>query len=238
MSLKLELLYGWLLAIAVAIGLLLVSECATQPAHAGLYLDAAGGVTQFFITATDGDYLQKGLPHTLDTRSLAYRVGLGWSFNERWAIRASYLNLGSVKQSANFVADADYNAKTGRCTANCANAAPYVMSDNYRGLEAIVTHSWRLSELWSVQLSGGGAYLDHRFTINKQAGTNDESHRNRGQFAAAVLGGGACWKIVCGEMSYYHGLGGSNGFMGQDQGWPLSKELLVSWLSIQLPIGG
>ena len=222
-----------LFVIGLAVAL---DTCTTKPAHAELYLDAAGGISQFFITAADGDYLQKGLPHSLDTSSLAYRVGLGWSFNKRWAVRASYLNLGSVKQSANFVADADYNAKQGRCTANCANAAPYVMSDNYKGLEAIVTRSFALSGKWSLQASLGGAYLDHRFTINKNAGTNDESHRNKGQFIATVLSGGACYAVFCAEASYYHGLGGSNGFMGQDQGWPLSKEIVVSWLNVKIPL--
>ena len=203
---------------------------------AEVYLDLAGGLTRFLITAPDGDYIQRDLPHTLDLNSLAYRVGLGYRFNERWGIRSSWINFGTVNQSANFTADADYNAKVGKCTANCANAAPYRMTDNYRGVELVVTRSFAIAENWTLQASLGGAYIDHRFTINKNAGTNDESHRNRGQFPATVLGGGACYKWACMETSYYHGLGGSNGFMGQDQAWPLSKEIFVTVLSIKVPL--
>ena len=227
------LMLNWL---ALLIGLAVFS-CQALPARAesGVYLDLAGGGSFYSITAADGDYIQKGLPHSLDTRSLAYRVGLGYSFNDRWALRASYINLGSVKQSAKFVADQDYNAKLGQCVSNCANAAPYRMTDNYKGLELVVSRSFRLSEAWTVQASAGGAYLDHRFTINKNAGTNDESHRNRGQFVAPVVGAGVGYRWIFTELSYYHGLGGSNGFMGQDQAWPLSKEIVVAWFGIKVP---
>lgn len=232
----LRIFWTWIVAVLIALGLFIASECTPRPAHAGVYLDAAGGFSQFLVTATDGDYLQRGLPHSLDTKSLAYRVGLGYAFNDRWAVRASYLNLGTINQSAKFVADADYNPKVSQCISNCANAAPYRMTDNYRGVELIATRSFRLSEAWNLNLSAGGAYLDHRFTIDKQAGTNNESHRNRGQFVATVLGGGTCYGWLCGEASYYHGLGGSNGFAGQDQGWPLSKEIVVVWASVKIPI--
>ena len=221
--------------LAVALGSL--AFCEAMPAHAqsGPFLDLAGGASQFLITATDGDYLQRGLPHDIDTRSLAYRVGVGYAFNDRWAARVSGFSLGNITQSARFVADADYNPKTGQCTANCANAAPYRMTDAYRGVELVVSRSFRLSEAWTVQASLGGAYLDHRFTINKNAGTNDESHRNRGQFVATVVGAGVGYRWLFTEISYYHGLGGSNGFLGQDQAWPLSKEIIVAWVGVKVP---
>ena len=223
---------NWL-ALLVAI----VASCQALPAHAGnLYLDAAGGVSLFQVTAQDGDYIQRGLPHDLDLTSMAYRVGLGWQFNERWAVRASYINLGTIKQNAKFVADADYNPKLGQCVANCANAAPYFMTDAYKGGELVVTRTFPLSDKWAVSLSLGGAYLSHTFTINKNAGTNDESHRNKGQFIATVLGGGACYARLCAEASYYHGLGSSNSFMGEQQAWPLSKEIVVGWLSVKVPL--
>ena len=234
-SLGLEILYGWLLAFAVAVGLLLVSECTTQPAHAGAYLDVAGGVTQFLITAPDGDYLQRSLPHSLDTLSMAYRVGAGWSFNERWSIQGGYVNFGTITQSAIFVGDENYNAKTSQCTNGCPGRKNYRITDAYHGGELTLTRSFKIDDSWAWHLKGGGAYLMHRFTLNTEDGSG-AFLQHYGQFPATVIGAGGCFKVICLELDYYHGLGGSNGFMGQDQGWPLSKEFLVSFLSFKLPL--
>ena len=234
-SLGLEILYGWLLAFAVAIGLLLVSECTTQPAHAGAYLDVAGGFTQFLITAPDGDYLQRTLPHSLDTRSLAYKVGLGWRFNERYSLSLAYLNLGTINQSAIFVPDENWDPKTGTCLNGCTRRKNYRMTDAYHGGELTVTRTFKLDEVWAWHLKGGGAYLMHRFTMNTEDGSG-ASLQHYGQFPAVIAGAGASWKALYVSMDYYHGLGGSNGFMGQDQGWPLSKEMLVAWAGIKIPL--
>src|SRR3990167_345575 len=88
----LDLLAGYGAFIVLAVAIVAVSECTARPAHAELSLDLAGGATQFQITAADGDYLQRGLPHTLDQTSFAYRVGLCWALNERWSSCGAYLN--------------------------------------------------------------------------------------------------------------------------------------------------
>ena len=234
-SLGLEILYGWLLAFAVAIGLLLVSECTTQPAHAGLYLEAAGGFTNFLITAPDGDYLQRSLPHSLDTRSLAYRVGLGWSFNERWSVQGGYVNMGQITQSAIFVGDENYNAKTSQCTNGCPGRKNYRMTDAYHGGELTLTRTFHLDDAWAWHLKGGGAYLMHRFTLHQENGSHTFI-QHYGQFPAVMMGAGGSYGPLYLELDYYHGLGGSNGFMGQDQGWPLSKEMLVGWFGVRFPL--
>ena len=225
-----EMLYGWLLALAVATGLLLVSECTIQPAHAGLYLDAAGGLTQFLITAPDGDYIQRGLPRSLDTRSLAYRVGAGWRFNERWSIQGGYINLGTLNQTAKFVGDEDYNAKGSQCVKNCATAPTYRITDKYHGGELTVSRHWE-----SIYLKAGMAYLMHGFTINKQDGSG-QSNQHYGQFLATVAGLGYQHGPFYLEADWIHGLGGSNGFLGHDQGWPLSKEMIVAWFGVRIPL--
>lgn len=236
-SFILEILRVWLLgsAVALVVGLLLLSECTTQPAHAGAYLDIAGGMTQFLITAPDGDYIQRGLPRSLDTRSLAYRVGLGWSFNERWSIQGSYVNFGTINQTAKFVSDEDYNPKGSQCVKNCAGAPTYRITDAYHGGELTVSRHWEY-----LYLKLGGAYLMHRFTINNENGLG-QSNQHYGQYFATVAGAGVTYKVMdslnlYGELSYYHGLGGSNGFMGQDQGWPLSKEQVVMWFGVKIPL--
>ena len=231
----LQIYWSWIVVALVAAGLFLVSECTPREAHAGLYLDAAGGLTQFLITAPDGDYLQRGLPHSLDTRSLAYKVGLGWRFNERWSIQAGYLNLGTVNQSAIFVSDENYNAKTGQCLNGCPNQANYRITDAYHGGELTITRTFKLDDSWAWHVKAGGAYLMHRFTINRENGSHTFL-QHYGQFPAVVAGVGASYKWAYLETNYYHGLGGSNGFMGHQQGWPLSKEMIVTWFGVKIPL--
>ena len=229
----LDLLAGYGAFIVLAVAIVAVSECTARPAHAELSLDLAGGATQFQITAADGDYLQRGLPHTLDQTSFAYRVGLCWALNERWSSCGAYLNLGTINQSAQFVADKDYDTKAHQCISNCGTAAPYRMTDKYQGGELTVTRTFQWDDA-ALFLKGGGALLFHQFRIARYDGS--QAHENDGKFPAAVLGGGACYQWACAEVNYYHGFGGSNGFLGQDQGWPLSKEMLVSLLSVKIPI--
>ena len=234
-SLGLEILAGWVVAAIVAVGLLLLSECSVRPAHAEAYLDLAGGPTQFLITAPDGDYLQKSLPHSLDTRSLAYKVGAGWRFNKRWSIQTGYLNLGTVNQSAIFVSDENYLAKGGHCINGCPGRANYRITDAYHGGELTITRTFQVSEAMAWHLKGGGAYLMHRFTITKEDGSG-QVNQHYGQFPAVIAGVGISYKWAYLETDYYHGLGGSNGFMGHDQGWPLSKEMLVMWFGVRIPL--
>lgn len=232
-SLGLEILYGYALALIVAVGIFMLVECQPQSAHAGAYLDVAGGYTKFLLTAPDGDYVQKDLPHSLDLSSMAYKVGLGWRFNERWSIQGSYVNFGTLKQDAKFVDDRDYDPKAGKCLANCAAAIPNKMTDAYHGGELTITRTFHVNEDWSVGLKAGGALLMHRFTIMRMdTGT---THENYGRFPATIAGVQAGYKWAYIEMDYYHGIGPANCFNGC--GWPLSKEMLMTWFGVKIPLG-
>ena len=215
---------------------LLLGLIVTCQAHAEAYLDVSAGATNYFVTSADGDYRQGSLPHTFDTKSAAYRVELGWRFNERWAIQAGYLNLGTLKQSAIFVPDENYDPKTAACLNGCTRQSNYRITDAYHGGELTLTRSFGFDD-WSLFLKAGGAYLMHRFTLNVEDGSG-ASIQHYGQFPATVAGAGVSYKWAYIEADYYHGIGGSNGFMGSDQGWPLSKEMLVLWFGFKLPIGG
>lgn len=234
-SFNLDIVYGWLLVAIVVAGIVMLSECTVKPAHAGAYLDVAGGLTNFLVTAADGDYRQGSLPHTFDTKSAAYKVELGWRFNERWSIQGGYVNLGALKQSAIFVPDENFDAKTSTCLNGCTRRNNYRMTDAYHGGELTVTRTFKLSEDWAWHLKGGGAYLMHRFTLNVEDG-NGQSIQHYGQFPAVAAGLGASYKWAYLETNWIHGLGGSNGFIGQDHGWPLSKEMLVTWFGVKIPL--
>ena len=230
---KKALMTEWLAGFFTGLLLCFVATCTTKPAMAetGLYLDLAGGATQFMVTAQDGDYRQEGLPHTFDLTSAAYRVGLGWTFNEQWSIQAAYINLGTLKQSAVFVSDEHYDRHTTHCLNGCPNQAHHTITDAYQGGELTVTRTFAFDS-FDLFLKGGGALLLHRFTIHRlYDGTFLEHY---GRFPATVVGAGGCYGAVCLETTYYHGIGGSNCLT--PCGWPLSKEMFVSLLSVKLPI--
>ena len=135
--------------LALLIGLAVFS-CQAMPAHAELSLDVAGGISIFGITATDGDYRQN-LPHSYDASSLAYRVGLCWSFNEHWSTCGAWVNMGALKQDSLFVDDRDYNPKTGQVTTVYGAPVPNKMTDAYKGVELTLTRTFPLTESLSWQ---------------------------------------------------------------------------------------
>lgn len=220
------------IACLVVIALVLLQESALAEAS----IDIAGGFNHFLITANNGDYIQNNLPRSLDRDSAAYKIGACWSFNERWTGCGDYVNFGTLKQSAVFVGDENYNHKTGQCLNGCPGQAHYKITDAYHGGELTLTRKFALNDDWAVNLKGGAAYLMHRFTINKLGSGAFLEHY--GQFIATVAGVGASYKWAYVELDYYHGLGGSNGFLGYDQGWPLSKEIVTTWFGFHIPIGG
>ena len=238
-KLPLELLYGWIAACVIVIGLLLAAECSPTTAHAdtGFYLDVAGGVTNFFITAADGDFIQDGVgPRSFKLTDVAYRVLLGYRINDKWSGQIGLINFNKLKQDARFVDDSHYDPHTSRCLANCAGTGPYKMTDYYRGWEASVTRTFNYESV-APFLRIGAARIKHTFSITRLDVAS--FHQNEGVFYSVLMGAGLCSQTalqLCAEATYYHGLGGSNGFMGNQEGWPLSKELLVSLVSVKLPI--
>ena len=231
----LQIYWTWIVAGMIAAGLFLVSECAPREAHAGAYLDMAGGGVHALITAAPGDYTQSNLPHSFDTNSLAYKVGAGWRFNDRWSIGAAYVNFGTtVKQSAIFVPDENWNPKGGHCLNGCTRRNNYRMTDAYHGGELTVTRTFQWDD-YALFLKGGGAWMEHKFTITRM--DLGISHRHDGEYPAVVMGVGASYKWLYSELEYIHGLGGSNGFAGENQSWPLSKEQAVAWFGVKIPVG-
>lgn len=228
---------SWGVTFIIAVLVALAANCTATPAHASLYIDVAGGYTAAILTTPDGDYLQKGLPHSLDLSSMAYKIELGWRFNERWSVQGGYINLGTVKQSAVFVSDENYSPKTGQCLNGCPNQSNYRMTDAYHGGEITITRTFHPTTDWGIGIKAGGALLMHRFTLHQENGSHTWL-QHYGRFPATVAGLSLSYKWAYVETDYYHGLGGSNGFMGQSQGWPLSKEMIVTWFGFKIPLGG
>ena len=218
----------------LALLLAMVYSCQAHSGYAGeLVLDLSAGASKFLVTSASGDYRQN-LPADFDTDGLAYRVGLCWKFNEKWQSCGAWLNLGSLKQDALFVDDRDYNPKTGQVTTAYGAPVPNKITDSYKGVELTLTRTFPLTQAISWHLKAGGAYLEHKMTVTRM--DLGIAHQAYGQFPSIVAGAGVSYKWLYTEAIYYHGLGGSNGFMGQDQGWPLSKEMIVAWAGLKVPI--
>lgn len=235
-SIPLDLLYGWIPTAAVIILIVLAAECAPTPAHAdtGLYLDLAGGLSHFTPTLQDGDWHQQGLPHKFDKQAFAFRVGAGYRFSDRWAIEAHYLNLGTTRVFSTFVNDPDYNLKTKSCIANCTATGNLTASSAYQGVDLAAVHTWRTKSGVDPFIKFGAAYLLQRFTIENYNQSFTQKHY--GRIPAGLIGGGLSYKWAYVEADYYHGIGGPNSFAGQPQGYPISKQILVVWAGIQVPL--
>ena len=240
MSLKLEIFYGWLLAILTALGILLVSECAVaKPAHAGsFYLDVGVGTTLFQRTTEDGTWIQDGLPNQTDFTSFAYRAGLGYTFNERWSIQASYLNLGIARIRARVVHDPDYDPKGSVCLASCGNAFPFNTTDRMYGGELSITRTFTD---WPVRpfIKAGAALMYHHLKADVQVlypSPGNFSIDSKGYIPMGLVGLGACYKAICAESTWYQGIGGSNGLPGMEYGLPIANSTLVTMASVKIPL--
>jgi len=232
-SLGLEILHGWIMAGVLAIGLLSVSECTVQPVHAEFYVDVAGGITTFIPTIEDGTWWQQGLPHKFDTTAFAWRAGVGYRFNARWSVQANYVNLGTVRINAAVVPDGAYDNVAHKCLQFCDQPLPTKTSDAMQGFEVSATRTWQVGPV-SPFLRGGAALMFHRLTLTSEDQDSPNQLKYYGRIPMVLVGGGLCWKQICLDETYYHGLGGQNCLT--PCGLPVAKEALVSLISFKIPL--
>ena len=228
-------LTAWLCA------LLLACALAYDMAHAGeLYLDAGIGASLFVPTIGDGTWYQQGLPHDWKRDSLAYKVGLGYRFNERWSVSAAYLNLGqSGVDARTTLDDSYYDPINHKCLQKCDALGSFKVRDRMQGGELTISRAFPVGN-WSPYVKVGGAVMIH----NLQAVIVDSANMSvlnfHGNIPMIVLGGGVEYKPwhLYAETSFYHGLGGDDsGCLGGPCGWPISKQVLVTVFGVRIPLG-
>ena len=220
----------WLLALLLALLL------AYDLAHAeGWYLDVGAGVTKFSCTicSSDGTWIQTGLPHDMTMTSFAYRAGAGYRW-QAWSVQASYVNLGVAKIRQHYtVVDEQYNPKAHSCLAPCTNLGPFHTHDLMEGAELTASYTWRH---WPIQpyVKLGAAGLYHRLTAQwTDASGMSQAGTMHGWVPSAVLGGGLEYGWLYAEGSYYRGIGGS---VDWSAGLPISKEQVVGFAGIRIPL--
>ena len=222
----------WFMQVLTVI-VLLMQTSTTTPVWAGIYVDLAGGFTQFTCTICEGDndgtWRQAGLPNGIRRTSPAFRAGLGYRW-EQWSIQAHYLNAGQVKIHQYYTTDdASYDKVAHKCLANCATPnSRFETSDSYQGGELSLSKHFRIGPVQPF-LRAGGAVLFHALQVNFGA-THLTMH---GTIPMVLVGGGLCYHWLCGETTYYKGSGGGTEWSA---GLPISKEMVVSLVSLKIPL--
>lgn len=230
----------WLLALLLVLALVLWPGL-VKKAEAGAYLDVGLGATLFNRTIEDGTWIQEGLPNKELLESFAWRVGLGYTINDRWSLQANYLHFGTAKIRALVVRDPDYNNKQHVCLNHCGEAFPFNTNDTMYGGEVSLTRTWQIRAFAPFLRAGGAVMIHHlRAAIQPMYPTIEPPLVNsrHGFIPAVLVGGGVCYKMFCAETTYYQGLGGSTGGFGMDYALPISTSLFMSLVSVKIPLGG
>ena len=216
----------------------LACALAYDMAHAGqFYLDAGIGATHFTCTicSDDGTWVQTGLPNSMTMNSLSWKLGLGYRVNERWSVGLSYLNMGTAKIRQDYtVSDQQYNPKQHTCLAPCTNVGPFHTHDLMEGVELTASYHWRQ---WPIQpyLKVGAAGLYHRLTVQYNGMTfyGQDGKPFNGWIYSSVIGGGLEYGWLYVDATYYRGLGGATDWSA---GLPISKEQVVGFVGIRIPL--
>lgn len=192
------------------------------------YIEAGAGAALFQITVPDGTWYQEAFPHTFKTTDLALRAGVGVQVAEHWGVSVAYTRLGAVQSDADFVWDANYSPSLKRCISGCERVNHLSATDRMQGPELTVRREFAVGALTPF-LKMGGAWMFHSITVPAYTDTGrDISIAFKGVVPMVVLGGGVCYIWVCGEVSYYKGIGST--------GFPLAKDAVVPMLTVRISL--
>ena len=201
----------WLLAVLLA--LLLAYDMAH--AETGPYLTVGGGFTAFIPTTADGDFVQRGFPNDYKALAPAFKVGVGYEFNDKWAAELRYVNLGSNGYDSPFVSDLSYLPKQHRCTASCDTPGHLVARDYVQGIDLTILRAFPGYE-YAPFLRLGAAYMLHRLDVNiynnpvNVAPDSQQFIRVDGRMPMLVAGVGVKRGHFTLDTTFYYGLGGPN----------------------------
>ena len=197
-----------------------------------LKLNIGAGFAHHFPTTQDGTWYQQPFQHDFDTDSLTYKSGIEYSLDERWSINAGYVMLGHTYATAYAVADENYDPRQHICLKNCTGQTLFNTKDVLTGGEVYATYTFR-NETISPFITLGGAYMFHQLRGQAIATTSIKPYNY--EFDGSIImfrtGVGACYKMVCIDTTYYHGLS------GQDEAhFPLSQRVLTTNVFLAIPL--
>jgi|CXWL01.1.fsa_nt_gi opacity protein-like surface antigen len=188
------------------------------------------GATNYIPTTTDGTWIQKDQKHGFDTLSLGLKAGLEQTLSEHWYIGAGYVSLGTSQAWTEAKSDDEFfQGKHGKAD-KYLNA-----TDRMQGGELYVGYQWQV-EAFRPYLTAGVAQFWHRVTQTHDTATQSGTVRAQdmtwhGTVRSWRVGGGLCYRWLCGEVTYYRGATpGTN--------YPIATDALVPMLTLTIPLDG
>lgn len=205
--------------------------CVSAPSvHASdFYLNMGLGATLFQQTTQNGTWLQEGQPYNMNLLDLAGKLGLGYRFNESWAMEVNGLSFGQARSAGLAVPDEYYQPHAHKPRHDAPKPNHFDARQRSYGGEIVALRSFQLGEFSPfLKLGGFATFNDMPYTILSQPDMTPAQERYTGYTVGIVGGGGICYKWACAEASYYRGMGSSN--------YPISKSFLVPMFTLKIPL--
>lgn len=196
-------------------------------ADEGLYVTGAIGQSRFSLTTPDGTWRQEGLGYHATKEALAWAAGVGYGW-EHLAVELTYVDFGHVSSGGLAVGDWAYHPET-QTYNHKAKVVKFDATDQMQGGSVRVKYNW---DVWGFRpfLAGGFWVGHHALTFWTDHGkghiTNNDSFR--GILAGPVVGGGICYKWVCGQVDYYRAV--------TQSGFPISTEIVMPSALVKVPL--
>ena len=213
-----------LLSMSLLLAGLLLSPARLQ---AETRLMVGAGVTNYLVNTPDGAWWQSDQRHGFDTLSLALKAGLETTITDSWYLGAGYLSLGRAQAWTDAQRDDTFYGGTHGRVDKFIQAV-----DRVQGGELYAGYRWPTQPL-QPYLTVGLAHFWHRVTQTHDTQRDGAIVRAQdislnGTYLAWRVGGGACYRWLCGEVTYYKGLGGTN--------FPIATNAVVPMLTLNIPL--
>lgn len=201
--------------------------CSVAWADEGFYVTGSIGQSRFSLTAPDGTWRQEGLGYHATRESVAWAAGVGYRW-DHWAIEGGYLDLGRVKSGGMTVDDAAYNTETRTCDGHAPHAA-FNATDRIQAGTLKIKYS---TEVWTMRpfLSAGVFVGHHGLNWWTDYGREHVTSNNNygGLMAGPIVGGGICYKWLCGQVEYLRAV--------TQSAFPISTEIVMPSAVLNIPL--
>lgn len=212
----------WILILAMVL-------CSANAYALDFAVQGGVGYSRAHESRNNGTWYQEGLPFHFQTDDIAWKAGL-IAHHHGFFAELNYLSLGEVTLWSRYVYDHEYNHEHGYCMKRCNKPREISIVDSYAGPEIKVGYRWHLPHDMTIGVSTGTAILVHDFDAlwkNRPWSFGQHPIGWSGVVPTIVGSGEACWKWVCGNLSYYHGLGETQN--------PLAKGWIVPMALVRVP---
>lgn len=192
------------------------------------YANLGLGASLFQRTTQNGTWFQEGQPYNMQLLDIAGKLGVGYRIDPNWAVEVNAISFGQAKSAGLAVPDEYYNPSAHKPIPGAPKPNHFDARQRSYGMEVVAIRYFPIDD-WAPFLKAGAfaAYNDMPYTILSQPDMTEFNESYKGYTVGASVGGGICWKMVCGEGTYHRGLGSSQ--------YPISKSPFVPMLTVKIP---